>query len=54
MISILTITYKRAHLLEEAIQSFLEQDPISGTEMVIINDNPEDALKELLEIVVFF
>ena len=41
MISILTITYKRAHLLEEAIQSFLKQDPISGAEMVIINDNPE-------------
>ncbi len=41
MISVLTITYKRAHLLEEAIQSFLEQDIISGAEMVIINDNPE-------------
>jgi glycosyltransferase involved in cell wall biosynthesis len=41
MISVLTITYKRAHLLEEAIQSFLEQGFITGTEMVVINDNPE-------------
>ena len=40
MISVLTITYKRHHLLEEAIESFLNQAVI-GTEMVIINDNPE-------------
>jgi glycosyltransferase involved in cell wall biosynthesis len=39
MISVLTLTYKRPHLLEEAIQSFLYQDMI--TEMVVINDNPE-------------
>jgi glycosyltransferase involved in cell wall biosynthesis len=39
MISVLTLTYKRPHLLEEAIQSFLSQDVM--TEMVIINDNPE-------------
>ena len=45
MISVLTITYKRHHLLEEAIESFLRQDnriPKSDKpEMVIINDNPE-------------
>jgi glycosyltransferase involved in cell wall biosynthesis len=39
MISVLTLTYKRPHLLEEAIQSFLFQDMM--TEMVVINDNPE-------------
>ena len=40
MISVLTITYKRHHLLEECIESFLMQDsPVS--EMVIINDNPD-------------
>jgi len=41
MISVLTLTYKRPHLLEEAIQSFLSQDDITDCEMVIINDNPE-------------
>jgi glycosyltransferase involved in cell wall biosynthesis len=42
MISVLTLTYKRHHLLEEAIQSFLLQDnPPEGCEMVIINDNSE-------------
>ncbi len=41
MISVLTITYKRHHLLEEAIESFLRQEDLSGCEMVIINDNPE-------------
>ena len=40
MISVLTITYKRHHLLEEAIESFLRQ-PCTDCEMVIINDNPE-------------
>ena len=40
MISVLTITYKRHHLLEEAIESFLQQGVVN-TEMVIINDNPE-------------
>jgi len=39
MISVLTLTYKRHHLLEEAIESFLQQK--KGGEMVIINDNPE-------------
>jgi glycosyltransferase involved in cell wall biosynthesis len=39
MISVLTLTYKRHHLLEEAIQSFLSQTMM--TEMVVINDNPE-------------
>ena len=43
MVSILTLTYQRHHLLEEAIQSYLLQ--LKGyeltTEMVIINDSPE-------------
>lgn len=41
MISVLTLTYKRHHLLEEAIQSFLSQDDLTDCEMVVINDNPE-------------
>lgn len=41
MISVLTLTYKRHHLLEEAIQSFLIQNPEIECEMVVINDNPE-------------
>jgi glycosyltransferase involved in cell wall biosynthesis len=45
MISVLTITYKRHHLLEEAIESFLRQEnkiPTSKQrEMVIINDNAD-------------
>lgn len=41
MISILTITYKRHHLLEEAIKSFLLQDLPPECELVIINDNPD-------------
>lgn len=41
MVSVLTITYKRPHLLEEAIESFLRQGGVVGAEMVIINDNPE-------------
>jgi glycosyltransferase involved in cell wall biosynthesis len=40
MISVLTITYKRHHLLEEAIESFLRQD-CTDCEMVVVNDNPE-------------
>ena len=40
MISVLTITYKRPHLLEEAIESFLRQGGIASAEMVIVNDNP--------------
>ena len=41
MISVLTLTYKRHHLLEEAIESFIRQSPIYDAEMVIVNDNPE-------------
>ena len=41
MISVLTITYKRHHLLEEAIQSFLAQELTPDCEMVSINDNPD-------------
>jgi glycosyltransferase involved in cell wall biosynthesis len=40
MISVLTITYKRPHLLEEAMESFLQQGVV-GAEMVIVNDNVE-------------
>jgi glycosyltransferase involved in cell wall biosynthesis len=41
MISVLTLTYKRHHLLEEAIESFLAQELPPECEMVVINDNPE-------------
>lgn len=41
MISVVTITYQRHHLLEEAIQSFLEQDYTGPSEMVIVNDSPD-------------
>lgn len=41
MISVLTLTYKRPHLLEEAIQSFLLQENQPECEMVIINDNAD-------------
>jgi glycosyltransferase involved in cell wall biosynthesis len=41
MISVLTLTYKRHHLLEEAIQSFLAQENPPECEMVVINDNAE-------------
>lgn len=41
MISVLTLTYKRKQLLEEAIESFLKQLPFSDCEMVIINDCPD-------------
>jgi glycosyltransferase involved in cell wall biosynthesis len=41
MISVLTLTYKRHHLLEEAIQSFLAQENVPECEMVVINDNAE-------------
>jgi len=40
MISVLTLTYQRHHILEEAIQSFLLQDFEEDSEMVIINDSP--------------
>jgi len=38
MISVVTLTYKRGHLLEEAIESFLQQDQ-TDCEMVIVNDD---------------
>jgi cellulose synthase/poly-beta-1,6-N-acetylglucosamine synthase-like glycosyltransferase len=41
MVSVLTLTYKRHHLLEEAIESFLVQELPPECEMVIINDNIE-------------
>jgi glycosyltransferase involved in cell wall biosynthesis len=41
MISVLTLTYNRQNLLEEAIESFLRQDFSGESEMVIINDNPK-------------
>jgi glycosyltransferase involved in cell wall biosynthesis len=39
MISVLTITYQRSHLLEEAIESFLRQNFTGESEMIIINDS---------------
>jgi len=39
MISVLTLTYQRHHILEEAIHSFLLQFK-EDSEMVIINDSP--------------
>ncbi len=41
MVSILTLTYQRHHLLEEAIQSYLlqYQNYKECSEMVIINDS---------------
>lgn len=41
MISILTLTYQRHKILEEAIQSYLSQDFQGESEMVIINDSPD-------------
>jgi glycosyltransferase involved in cell wall biosynthesis len=41
MISILTLTYQRHHILEEAIQSFILQNHAEDCEMVIINDSPD-------------
>jgi cellulose synthase/poly-beta-1,6-N-acetylglucosamine synthase-like glycosyltransferase len=41
MISVLTLTYQRHHLLEEAIQSFLLQNN-PNSEMVVINDSPNN------------
>lgn len=40
MISVLTLTYQRYHILEEAIQSFLLQDWDGESEMVVLNDSP--------------
>jgi hypothetical protein len=40
MISVLTLTYQRHHILEEAIQSFLLQDWEGDSEMVVLNDSP--------------
>jgi len=41
MISVLTLTYQRHELLEEAIHSFLNQTYTGPKEMVIINDSPD-------------
>ena len=40
MITFLTLTYKREHILEEAIYSFLSQENNEKHELLIINDNP--------------
>ena len=40
-ISVLTLTYQRYDVLEEAIQSYLSQDFDGDSEMVIINDSPD-------------
>ena len=41
MISVVTITYQRHHILEEAIESFLRQDYKGPSEMIIVNDSPD-------------
>lgn len=41
MISVLTLTYQRHHLLEEAMESFLQQDFSGEAEMLIVNDSPK-------------
>lgn len=41
MISVVTLTYRRHHLLQEAIHSFLVQDIDVDTEMIVINDAPD-------------
>jgi hypothetical protein len=38
MITVLTLTYQRHHLLEEAIESYLRQSFSGDSEMLIIND----------------
>jgi len=40
MISVLTLTYQRHALLEEAMESFLRQDFPGESEMVVVNDSP--------------
>lgn len=40
MISVVTLTYRRHRLLEEAIHSFLIQDFDCDSEMVVVNDCP--------------
>jgi glycosyltransferase involved in cell wall biosynthesis len=41
MVSIITITYQRHHILEEAIESYLKQDFNGPSEMIIVNDSEE-------------
>lgn len=41
MISVLTLTYQRHFILEEAIESFLRQDFKGESEMLIVNDSPK-------------
>jgi len=41
MISVITLTYKRHHILQEAIQSYLNSDFKLKSEMIIINDCPD-------------
>jgi len=41
MISVVTLTYRRYELLEEAIHSFLSQDFDCESEMIVVNDCPD-------------
>ncbi|OQB12231.1 MAG: Glycosyl transferase family 2 [Firmicutes bacterium ADurb.Bin193] len=41
MISVLTLTYMRHYLLEEAVESFLRQDFSGESQMLIVNDSAE-------------
>lgn len=41
MITVLTLTYNRTHILEEAVYSFLQQKNIENYELLIINDKKD-------------
>lgn len=41
MISVITLTYRRSNILEEAIFSYLSQDYTGESEMIIVNDHTE-------------
>jgi glycosyltransferase involved in cell wall biosynthesis len=43
-VSCLCLTYGRPHLLEESIESFLRQDYDGPTELIVLNDHPEQQL----------
>lgn len=41
MTTVLTLTYQRYHVLEEAIESFLRQTYTGPKQMVVVNDSPD-------------
>ena len=48
LLSVVLPTYNRAHLLETAIRSVLEQD-YPNLELIVVNDGSSDGTKELLD-----